>query len=63
MTVADAPGDQPDRPSDVAAARDASPVFALHRGGKIEVVSSVPLRGREDLSLAYTPGVAQSARR
>jgi malate dehydrogenase (oxaloacetate-decarboxylating) len=36
-----------------------SPVFKLHRGGKIEVVSTVPLRGRDDLSLAYTPGVAE----
>jgi malate dehydrogenase (oxaloacetate-decarboxylating) len=35
------------------------PVFALHRGGKIEVVSTVPLRGRDDLSMAYTPGVAK----
>ena len=28
-------------------------------GGKIEVVSKVPCATREDLSLAYTPGVAQ----
>ena len=28
-------------------------------GGKIEVVSRVPLESRDDLSLAYTPGVAQ----
>ena len=28
-------------------------------GGKIEVVATVPCRTREDLSLAYTPGVAQ----
>ena len=35
--------------------------LALHRDnhGKIEVVSKVPVRGAEDLSLAYTPGVAQ----
>ncbi len=39
--------------------RDADPAFALHRGGKIEVVSTVPLRDRDDLSLAYTPGVAR----
>jgi malate dehydrogenase (oxaloacetate-decarboxylating) len=39
--------------------RDADPAFALHRGGKIEVASSVPLRDRDDLSLAYTPGVAR----
>ena len=28
-------------------------------GGKIEVVSKVPCKTRQDLSLAYTPGVAQ----
>ncbi len=28
-------------------------------GGKIEVVTKIPLESREDLSLAYTPGVAQ----
>ena len=27
--------------------------------GKIEVVATVPVKDREDLSLAYTPGVAQ----
>ena len=27
--------------------------------GKIEVVSRVPVKTKEDLSLAYTPGVAQ----
>jgi malate dehydrogenase (oxaloacetate-decarboxylating) len=36
-----------------------SPVFDLHRRGKMEIRSTVPLEGREDLSLAYTPGVAQ----
>jgi malate dehydrogenase (oxaloacetate-decarboxylating) len=39
--------------------RDADPAFALHRGGKIEVGLTVPLETREDLSLAYTPGVAR----
>ena len=39
--------------------RDSDPAFALHRGGKVEVVSTVPLETREDLSLAYTPGVAR----
>jgi malate dehydrogenase (oxaloacetate-decarboxylating) len=34
-------------------------VFALHRGGKLEVAATVPLRDRADLSLAYTPGVAE----
>ncbi|WP_329104134.1 NADP-dependent malic enzyme [Micromonospora sp. NBC_01699] len=35
------------------------PVFELHRGGKLAVASTVPLTSREDLSLAYTPGVAR----
>ncbi len=38
------------------------PVFALHEGGKLEVVPRVPLRDRRDLSLAYTPGVADVCR-
>jgi malate dehydrogenase (oxaloacetate-decarboxylating) len=33
-------------------------VFARHQGGKMAVTSMVPLTSREDLSLAYTPGVA-----
>ena len=39
--------------------RDTDPAFLLHRGGKVEVVSSVPLDSPEHLSLAYTPGVAR----
>jgi len=35
------------------------PVFDLHVGGKMEVRSTVPLDGGDDLSLAYTPGVAR----
>ncbi|MFY0406326.1 NAD(P)-dependent malic enzyme [Solicola sp. PLA-1-18] len=35
------------------------PAFALHVGGKMEVASTVPLTGADDLSLAYTPGVAR----
>ncbi|WP_461021629.1 NAD(P)-dependent malic enzyme [Thalassiella azotivora] len=38
------------------------PVFALHLGGKLEVVPRTPLRDRRDLSLAYTPGVADVCR-
>ncbi|MFI6152350.1 NADP-dependent malic enzyme [Kitasatospora sp. NPDC051170] len=34
-------------------------VFALHRGGKMEIRSTVPVRDADDLSLAYTPGVAR----
>ena len=33
--------------------------FLVHLGGKIEVTSKVPLRNRDDLSRAYTPGVAR----
>ncbi|HPU13103.1 MAG TPA: NADP-dependent malic enzyme [Aeromicrobium sp.] len=35
------------------------PVFALHRGGKMEIAATVPVANAEDLSLAYTPGVAR----
>ena len=33
--------------------------FLMHQGGKIEVVSKSPLKTRDDLSMAYTPGVAR----
>jgi malate dehydrogenase (oxaloacetate-decarboxylating) len=33
--------------------------FLLHLGGKIEVASKVALRNRDELSRAYTPGVAR----
>lgn len=33
--------------------------FAMHDGGKIALSSKVPLRTRDDLSMAYTPGVAR----
>ena len=31
----------------------------MHLGGKIEIVSKIPLKTRSDLSMAYTPGVAR----
>jgi malate dehydrogenase (oxaloacetate-decarboxylating) len=34
-------------------------VFLMHEGGKIEVRSKIPLQNRDDLSMAYTPGVAR----
>jgi malate dehydrogenase (oxaloacetate-decarboxylating) len=40
-------------------ARDEDPAFALHRGGKMEIRGTVPVQTRDDLSLAYTPGVAR----
>ena len=33
--------------------------FLMHLGGKIEVTSKMPLKTRDDLSMAYTPGVAR----
>lgn len=36
--------------------------FLLHLGGKIEVRSKIPIRTRDDLSMAYTPGVARVCR-
>ncbi|YAL84428.1 NAD(P)-dependent malic enzyme [Dermacoccaceae bacterium W4C1] len=37
-------------------------VFTVHEGGKLESVPSKPLRDRRDLSLLYTPGVADVCR-
>ncbi len=33
--------------------------FLMHLGGKIEVMPKTPLKTRDDLSMAYTPGVAR----
>ena len=33
--------------------------FMVHQGGKIEIKNKIPLNTREDLSMAYTPGVAR----
>ncbi len=33
--------------------------FLLHLGGKIEIANRVPVKTRDDLSMAYTPGVAR----
>ena len=33
--------------------------FLLHKGGKIEVTPKIPIRTRDDLSMAYTPGVGR----
>jgi malate dehydrogenase (oxaloacetate-decarboxylating) len=35
--------------------------FLMHLGGKIGIVGKVPIRTRDDLSMAYTPGVARVA--
>src|SRR5437763_14204830 len=36
--------------------------FLLHLGGKIEVSGKIPVKTRDDLSMAYTPGVARVCR-
>jgi malate dehydrogenase (oxaloacetate-decarboxylating) len=33
--------------------------FEMHEGGKIEVLARMPIRDADDLSMAYTPGVAR----
>ena len=33
--------------------------FLMHLGGKIEVNATIPVKTRDDLSMAYTPGVAR----
>jgi malate dehydrogenase (oxaloacetate-decarboxylating) len=43
--------------ADVEAVSDRT--FLSHLGGKLEVISRVPLKTRDDLSMAYTPGVAR----
>ena len=58
-----------DHAEKIAAALDKNPIlkvrkisdrtFLLHLGGKLEVQSKVPLKTRDDLSRAYTPGVAR----
>ncbi len=35
------------------------PIFRAHEGGKLEVRSTREIQNRDDLSIAYTPGVAQ----
>ncbi|HEY4465725.1 MAG TPA: NAD-dependent malic enzyme [Streptosporangiaceae bacterium] len=44
---------------DVAVHKVSDRTFLLHLGGKIEMRSKVPLRTRDELSMAYTPGVAR----
>ena len=36
--------------------------FLMHLGGKIEIASRMQIRTRDDLSMAYTPGVARVCR-
>ncbi|MDX1660091.1 MAG: hypothetical protein R3343_14835, partial [Nitriliruptorales bacterium] len=39
--------------------RSSDRTFLMHLRGKLEVRSTVPLKTRDDLSMAYTPGVAR----
>ena len=62
MAASDAgtpPHDQPTGPPPGSHPFAGDPVFDLHVGGKMEVRSTVGLGSRDDLSLAYTPGVAR----
>jgi len=45
--------------SGVRVANISDRTFLMHLGGKIEIHSKVPIRTRDDLSMAYTPGVAR----
>jgi malate dehydrogenase (oxaloacetate-decarboxylating) len=53
----------PESPATVATMNEhplaGDPVFDLHVGGKMQIRSTVELTGAEELSLAYTPGVAR----
>jgi len=49
----------PSEQSVPSASRVGDPVFDLHVGGKMAIASTVPLAGPDDLSMAYTPGVAR----
>jgi malate dehydrogenase (oxaloacetate-decarboxylating) len=51
VALADLPG--------VAVKKSSDHTFLIHLGGKIEVSPKVALRHRDDLSRAYTPGVAR----
>ena len=42
--------------------RTSDRTFLMHLGGKIEIASKIPLKTRDDLSMAYTPGVARMSR-
>ncbi len=48
-----------DEMDDVHVRKVSDRTFLLHLGGKLEVHPKVPLKNRDDLSRAYTPGVAR----
>jgi malate dehydrogenase (oxaloacetate-decarboxylating) len=52
--------DTTDDPTDLRLSRDE--ILTAHHGGKLTVTPSVPLSGSRDLSIAYSPGVAEVSR-
>ncbi len=49
-------------PAETVAVLSDEEIFASHHGGKLSISSTVPLASKRDLSIAYTPGVAQVSR-
>ncbi len=49
------------RIKDIKVLNVADRTLLYHQGGKIQVVSKVPLKTRDDLAMSYTPGVARVA--
>ena len=45
-----------------ATALSEAEIFAAHQGGKLSISITVPLSNKRDLSIAYTPGVAEVSR-
>jgi len=45
-----------------ATALSEAEIFEAHQGGKLSIASTVPLSNKRDLSIAYTPGVAEVSR-
>ena len=69
MTVAAADSDHGQRIVDAVRSVDGVTIvnvsdrtFLMHLGGKIEVQNKAPVKTRDDLSMAYTPGVARVCR-
>lgn len=50
---------QLDEMEDVTVVHVSDRTFLMHLGGKIRITNKVPLATRDDLSMAYTPGVAR----
>ena len=55
--------DAPSTPDNSATtALSQAEIFEAHQGGKLSIASTVPLSNKRDLSIAYTPGVAEVSR-